>query len=213
MANQLKTNPIDFLVRPSLSAKDWNNNNGPKIGRPREIDVFSSGFDMLPHEVQIKSLHTALNSAMYQLIATTMAYEIELDAQASTSQTEAGPKKKDANRLPSVSKLSKFKAVQAFTAAADNPIAQAKLCEFLGIKVNDIAYLKSIQNKVKKVDTSRDLLKQMICEIFHDIGKGTWGHLRITKFMRTSPDPKYRFNVSARTVKKYMKELNLVAKQ
>ena len=142
-----------------------------------------------------------------------MAYEFELDAQTSTSQTKAGPKKKYANRLPSVSKLSKFKAVQAITAANDDQISQAKLCEFLGITANDITYLRSVQNKAPKEDNSRDLLKQIICEIFHDIGKGTWGHLRITKFMRTSPDPKYRFNVSAGTVKKYMKELNLVAKQ
>ena len=213
MQKQLKNNPVDFLVRANLSAKDWSKKNGSKTGRPRDIDVFSVGFDKLPREVQIKSLHTALNSAMYQLIATTMAYEFELDAQTSTSQTKASPKKKDANRLPSVSKLSKFKAVQAITAANDDQISQAKLCEFLGIKANDITYLRSVQNKAPKEDNSRDLLKQIICEIFNDIGKGTWGHLRITKFMRTSPDPKYRFNVSAGTVKKYMKELNLVAKQ
>ena len=213
MQKQLKNNPVDFLVRANLSAKDWSKKKGSKIGRPRDIDVFSVGFDKLPREVQIKSLHTALNSAMYQLIATTMAYEFELDAQDFTSQTKAGPKKKDANRLPSVSKLSKFKAVQAITAANDDQISQAKLCEFLGIKANDITYLRSVQNKAPKEDNSRDLLKQIICEIFNDIGKGTWGHLRITKFMRTSPDPKYRFNVSAGTVKKYMKELNLVVKQ
>lgn len=198
-----KLNRNDFVVLPDFEAKDWTPDLERKGGRPRDINVFSDGFDDLPVEVQLKALKSACISLVGQCQATVLAYEIHLGNEQLLNAS--GIKKK----LLSVNKSDKFEAINLMREFFPRKYSVAQLCEFVDAKPMDLAYYNQNLQKPDEADHSKDALKQAIFEIFTEIGNGRWGQRRIAKFMRTTNILKYRFNVSARTVGNYMKELGL----
>lgn len=198
-----KLNPNDFIVLPDLEAKDWTPDLERKGGRPRDINVFSDGFDALPLEVQVKALMSACYSLVGQCQATCLAYEIHLGNEHLLNAS--GSKKK----LLTVDKSDKFDAINLMREFFPHKYSVAQLCAFVDAKPMDLAYYNKNLQKPDEPDHSKDALKQAIFEIFTEIGNGRWGQRRIAKYMRTTNILKYRFNVSAHTVGKYMKELGL----